>query len=75
MLLLTFIQRHTNLEYVIDGRVRREEVPDYPERALREAIINAVCHRDYFERRCHVVIEVFADRVEIYNPGRVAKRP
>ena len=66
---LAFVQRHTNTEYVITGRPRREEIPDYPETALRETIVNAVCHRDYFERRCHVVVEVFADRVEIYNPG------
>ena len=66
---LAFIQRHTNTEYLITGKLRREEISDYPETALREALINAVCHRDYFERRCPVVIEVFSDRVEIYNPG------
>ena len=66
---LSFVQRHTNTEYIITGKPRREEIPDYPETALREAIVNAVCHRDYFERRCHVVIEVYSDRVEIYNPG------
>ncbi len=66
---LAFIQKHTNTEYVITGKPRREEIHDYPETALREAIVNAVCHRDYFERRCHVVVEVFSNRVEIYNPG------
>lgn len=66
---LAFIQRHTDTEYVITGKPRREEITDYPETALRETIVNAVCHRDYFERRCHVVVEVFSDRVEIYNPG------
>ncbi len=66
---LSFVQKHTNTEYVITGKPRRENIHDYPETALREAIVNAVCHRDYFEKRCHVVIEVFSDRVEIYNPG------
>ena len=66
---LAFVQRHTSTEYVITGKPRREEIPDYPETALRETIVNAVCHRDYFEKRCHVVVEIFADRVEIYNPG------
>ena len=66
---LAFVQRHTNTEYVITGKPRREEIPDYPEPAVREAIVNAVCHRDYFERRCHVVVEIFSDRLEIYNPG------
>jgi ATP-dependent DNA helicase RecG len=49
--------------------LRREEIPDYPEVALREAVINAVCHRDYFDKRANVLIEVFADRVVITNPG------
>ncbi len=66
---LAFVQRHTNTEYVITGKPQREEIADYPETALREAIVNAVCHRDYFEKRCHVVVEVFSNRVKIDNPG------
>ena len=66
---IAFIQRHTNTEYVITGRPKREEIPDYPEPALREAVINAVCHRDYFDRRCHVVVEVSSDSVKILNQG------
>ena len=62
---LAFIRRHTNTEYVITGKPRREEIHDYPETALREAIVNAVCHRDYFIKEVPVVVEVFADRVEI----------
>ena len=58
---------------VITGNPRREEIPDYPEPALREAIVNAVCHRDYFIREVPVVVEVFADRVEIRNPGGLPK--
>ena len=37
---LAFVKRHTNTEYVITGKPRREEIDDYPEPALREAIIN-----------------------------------
>jgi ATP-dependent DNA helicase RecG len=65
---ILFIQRHTNLRYKIE-HLRREEIPDYPEVALREAVINAICHRDYFDKRANVLIEVFADRVVITNPG------
>lgn len=65
---MLFIQRHTKLRYKIE-HLRREEIPDYPEVALREAVINAVCHRDYFDKRANVLIEVFADRVVITNPG------
>ena len=66
---LSFIKKHTNTEYVITGKPRREEIDDYPEPALREAIINAVCHRDYFIKEVPVSVEIFADRVEIRNPG------
>ena len=63
-----FVKRHTNIEYKIEN-LRREEIPEIPDIALREAIINAVCHRDYFEKGASVMIEIFDDRVEISNPG------
>jgi len=63
-----FVLRHTNLEYKIE-KLRREEIPEIPEVALREAVVNAVCHRDYFEKGANVMIEIFDDRLEISNPG------
>ena len=45
---LRFIERNTKTAYRIE-KLRREEIPEYPMRALREAITNAVMHRDYFE--------------------------
>ncbi len=65
---LLFVKRHTKVRLKIE-HLQHEEIPDYPEVALREAIINAVCHRDYFDKRANVTIEVFADRVVITNPG------
>jgi len=65
---VAFVQRHTNLEYAIKS-LHRENVPEIPDVALRETIINAVCHRDYFDKRANVLIEVFDDRVIISNPG------
>jgi ATP-dependent DNA helicase RecG len=44
-----------------------------PEDALREAIINAACHRDYFEKGARIMVEIFDDRVEIVSPGGVPK--
>lgn len=49
--------------------MQREAIPETPELVLREAIVNAVCHRDYFEKGANVMIEVYDDRVEISNPG------
>lgn len=65
---LLFVKRHTKVRLKIE-HLQHEEIPDYPEVALREAIVNAVCHRDYFDQRANVQIDVFADRVVISNPG------
>jgi len=46
----------------------REDVPEISVEAIREAIINAFCHRDYYDPD-FVHIAVFKDRVEIRNPG------
>ncbi|OIO25155.1 hypothetical protein COX85_01865 [Candidatus Micrarchaeota archaeon CG_4_10_14_0_2_um_filter_55_9] len=46
----------------------REEVPDYPEAALREAITNAIGHRDYYDPM-PIRAEIYEDRLVITNPG------
>jgi len=51
---------------------RREDKFEYPIRALREAIINALIHRNYFETG-DVRIFIFDNRVEIINPGTFPK--
>jgi len=49
----------------------RKDVPEYPEEAVREAIANAVAHRDYshYVRGSYIQIRLFADRLEIQSPG------
>ena len=56
-----------NVEFIIE-HVQREERPELPEEALREAVANAVAHRDY-RSTANVHIYVFKNRIEIISPG------
>ncbi len=47
----------------------REELPDYPERAVTEAIANAIIHRDYMQMGSEIHVDMYDDRLEIYSPG------
>ncbi len=47
----------------------RIEMPDYPERAAQECLVNALAHRDYLEFGSEVHIDIFDDRMEFYSPG------
>jgi ATP-dependent DNA helicase RecG len=55
---------------LIEGLWRRD-IPEYPEEALREAVVNAIAHRDYshFVSGSYVQIRLYADRLEIQSPG------
>ncbi|WP_208895232.1 ATP-binding protein [Ureaplasma diversum] len=48
---------------------QRIEYPDYPELAVREALTNALIHRDYSEIGSEIHIDMYDDRLEIYSPG------
>lgn len=69
---LLFLKKHLNLRQEITS-LQRREVWEIPEVALREGVVNAICHRDYFEKGAQVMIEIFDDRVEINNPGGLPK--
>src|SRR3990170_4683801 len=55
---------------LIEGILHRD-ISEYPEEAVREALINAIAHRDYspYMVGSQVRIEMFADRLEIMTPG------
>jgi ATP-dependent DNA helicase RecG len=53
---------------LVDGFVRHD-VPEYPELAYREAIVNAVGHRDYRLEGSFIQVRLFADRMEVQSPG------
>jgi ATP-dependent DNA helicase RecG len=69
---MRFIERNTRTAYRIEG-LRRENVPEYPMRALREAITNAVMHRDWFIEGANVFVEIYTDRIEVVSPGGLPK--
>jgi ATP-dependent DNA helicase RecG len=70
---MNFLKRYIAVRYEMTGEARRREVPELPYDALREAIINAVAHRDYFQRGANVMLEIYDDRIEISNPGGLPK--
>ena len=64
---VAWILTKINIEFII-RHVRREERPELPEEALREAVANAVAHRDY-RSTANVQVYVFKDLIEIVSPG------
>jgi len=69
---MVFLKKHLRISYKIES-LRRENILELPEDALREAVVNAVCHRDYFEKGARAMVEIFDDRVDIVSPGGVCK--
>ncbi len=66
---LKFVKRNTAVSYEIDGNAQHRELYTYPLPAVREAVINAVMHRDYYYDSSHVYVHIFSDRLEVENPG------
>ena len=65
---LTYVKQHMDVRFEITS-LKRKEIPQYPEEALREAIVNAVMHRDYFDASGDIMIEIFKSKIIISNPG------
>lgn len=62
-----FVLKHINLGAEINGLVRTDAY-ELPTEAIREAIVNAMTHRNFLDRSC-VQVAVYDDRVEITSPG------
>ena len=67
---MSFCFKHLNLHGKVIGLNRVEDL-DIPVEALREALINALCHRSYESISGSVSLAIYDDRVEIENPGRL----
>lgn len=71
---INFVLRHISMQISI-GQITnsqlgvRREIYEYPIVAIREAIVNAVTHRDYQYDGAHIYVHLFPDRIEIENPG------
>lgn len=65
-----FLRRSLNVAFKIEsGNLQREEVWEVPQVALREALVNAIAHKDYTHKGTYSQVEVFDDRVSITNYG------
>lgn len=66
-----FIRRNMGVSAELVDGTRREEKWDYPEEAVREAIVNALVHRDYLLSSTDIEISIYEDRLEIISPGKL----
>ncbi len=71
---MKWLKTYIPLRYEIGGgKLQRDEIPELPYDALREALLNSVIHRDYFEKGAVTMVEFYDDRVHILNPGGLVK--
>ncbi|RLC35486.1 MAG: transcriptional regulator [Candidatus Nealsonbacteria bacterium] len=70
--LMDAIKKHLNVKFEIKG-IERKDVWDYPLEALREAVINALIHKDYLST-AEIQIKIYDDRLWIWNPGKLPKQ-
>lgn len=68
---MAFLKKHLNVRSEI-RELNRYDIYELPLDALREALVNALVHRDYSMRGTNISVNIFDDRVEIVNPGGFA---
>lgn len=70
---LNFVKKNMSYRTIIDEAGHRADKPEYPLLAVREAVLNALIHRDYsiLSEGIPVRIEMYNDRIEIINPGQI----
>lgn len=66
-----FLRQNLGVTAWVDAGGQRQERWDYPLEALREAIVNAVAHRDYTIAVTDIELSIYSDRLEIVSPGRL----
>lgn len=68
---LAFVQRNTGVTADLDEGGRRTERAAYPRDVMREAVVNAVVHRDYSLTATDIELTIYSDRLELVSPGRL----
>ena len=68
---LNFVRRNIGTMVIIDNDGKRTDVPHYPMKAIKEAIANALIHRDYsiFREGAYIYVQIYDDRIEVISPG------
>lgn len=63
-----FIRRNTTMSAQF-GDIKRKDIPQYPVKAIREVLLNALMHANYELRGSRFFVAIYDDRLEIQNPG------
>jgi len=66
---ISFIERNTKTGWRKTENGGREEVRSYPKEAIREALVNAIAHRDYSIAGTQIDVDIYSDRIDIVSPG------
>ena len=71
--LVKFVRANMEYKTIVKESGERADKPEYPPLAIREAILNALIHRDYssFSEGMPIRVEMYRDRIEITNPGQL----
>ena len=68
---LDFVRRNTSVTATLVDGARRVEKSTYPSEAVREAVVNALIHRDYLLANTDIELAIYQDRLEVISPGRL----
>lgn len=67
--ILVMVKKHTPVASLFRGGLRRTDQPVYPEEAVREGLVNAFAHRDYADFGGGVSVDIYPERLVIWNAG------
>ena len=65
---MTWFRERLETRFVITGKPQRDVIWEFPLEAIREAMVNAICHRDYASP-INIQVRLYDDRLEVWNPG------